>query len=108
MSKIKQKLLGLYFSVINSWPIWYGIRNRDARRKFLAAKPKLSAVQEQIVNTLKRDGIAFITLDEFFPGENMLQKLQADMENRTHVADKLRKKTARDSRDRTFVRQYVA
>ncbi len=79
MKSIQALALRLYFSVRNSWPVWHGLLNLDARRRFDAATPVLNDVQQRIVNDMSRDGIAFATIDELFPGENLLEKLQTYM-----------------------------
>lgn len=93
MNTFRKILLLVYFSIRNSWPVWYGILNRDARARYTNAKPILNAVQTRIAEDLSRDGIAFATIDELFPGEDLLSKLKADMDARGQVGDTLRKKT---------------
>lgn len=93
MKKVQEYLLHLYFTVRNSWPIWYGILNRDARLRFQTHIPELNTVQQRIQNDLARDGIAFSTLDELFPEENLLETLQQDMHTRGKIGGHQRKKT---------------
>ncbi len=51
--------------------------NKEGRAKFDANPPQLDAFQQNILDTVSSDGIAITHLDELFPNENMLEKLQA-------------------------------
>lgn len=92
MKMISDQLIHARASVRNSWPVWYGILNRPARNNFAANPPSLGAIQERIVRDMRENGIAFITLDELFPGEGLLAKLVADMQARDYGDDKSRRK----------------
>ncbi len=71
-----QLLLRAYFSVRNSWPIWYGVLNRGARTQFAQHTPSLNTIQTTILQNLERDGIAFTSLEQLFPGQQALETLQ--------------------------------
>jgi len=92
MNTLRNTALRAYFTVRNSWPVWYGILNADARRRFASHKPSLTETQQHVLTDLARGGIALTSLDALFPGENMLATLQADMQARHRTAEKLRKK----------------
>ncbi len=92
MKTLRDTALRLYFSVRNSWPVWHGILNRTARMHYERHAPDLSPVQQRVIDDLKRDGIAFTSLEELFPGENVLATLQADMEARGKMEGFHRKK----------------
>jgi hypothetical protein len=69
-------VLRAYFSIRNSWFVWYYVLNRRARALFAAHPPTLNSIQQRIVDEMRREGIAFSSLDELFPGENKLAELQ--------------------------------
>lgn len=81
MNSLKQQLIHAKSSITNAWPIWYGIRNRDARKLYEKHTPILSKTQRQIASQLLEDGIAFTTIDDLFPGEKLLPVLTKYMEN---------------------------
>lgn len=88
-----QRFLHYYFSIRNSYPVWFGILNYPARRFLAAHPPTLSESGSRILSTLKKDGIAFTSVDELFPGKGVLQTLQAYAKNTEHTAShKLKKK----------------
>ncbi len=93
MKNIRHSLLYPYFVIRNSWPVWFGILNRRARLLFASQPPVLNDVAKRIVTDVKRDGIAFATLEELFPGERMLEKLQNYMKEGDKLGHHLRKKT---------------
>ncbi len=70
-----------YFSVRNSWPVWYGILNRDARMHYHKSPPSLNTEGTRLLPELKRDGITVTTLDKLFPNENILESLQTWEQN---------------------------
>jgi hypothetical protein len=55
----------------------------------------MNAVQRKISDELSRDGIAFTTLDELFPGESMLATLLDDMNKRSLGGERTKKKYLR-------------
>lgn len=77
ITEIYQRLLGVYFSVRTSYPIWYHILNRVARRAFLENPPTLTELQKDLLKTLRRDGIAVTDLNTLFPNSSILSELQA-------------------------------
>lgn len=76
MSSPKTLARRTYFTLRNSWPVWYGILNRRARQHFGDHTPTLSPLQESILSDLQKDGIAFTSLDELFPNTELLNTLQ--------------------------------
>lgn len=75
MGYIRKQFLYIYYGIRNYWPVWTWL-NREGKRLFEKNKPVLNPVQQQIVDTLKTDGIAVTSLDELAPGENLLQVFQ--------------------------------
>lgn len=65
---------------------------------FNSHKPTLNATQNRILNSLKVDGIAITSLDDLFPGENMLSKLQS-------YASSLKPETAEQGK-KLFLQKY--
>ncbi len=92
MNTVRNLALRAFFTVRNSWFVWYTILNRDARNRYTANPPKLSPVQQRIVDDLKRDGIAFSSVEELFPGEDLLNKLQTYMHSLQKIDGHHRKK----------------
>lgn len=76
VTEIYQKILGAYFSVRTSYPVWYHILNRGARKVFLKNTPNLTGLQENLLATLRRDGIVVTDLQTLFPNTNTLSELQ--------------------------------
>lgn len=72
---MKKYLIHLYFKIRTWLPVWR-ILNYKSRHLYRKGKPALDDVQTRIVQDLKRDGIAVTSLEELFPGENLLEKLQ--------------------------------
>ncbi len=69
-----KKFLHYYFLARNSRPVW-NFLNRKGRHLLKANPRLLDNNSERIVSDLVRDGIAVTSLDELFPGENLLEKL---------------------------------
>nr|MDQ2933242.1 hypothetical protein [bacterium] len=69
-----KSILHFYFKIRNTKPIWE-LLNRKSRILFATNKPELTDVQKRLVTDIRRDGIAVTTLDELFPGQNMLGTL---------------------------------
>lgn len=89
---IKQFLLRAYFSVRTWWPLWFYILNRKGRKLFTGNSPKLDAHQQRILSDLERDGIATSSLDELFPGKNILSAMRAYATERESSAQPQTKK----------------
>lgn len=72
-------LLGIqaYFRLRALWPVWFYILNAKPRRLFRTSLPTLNPVQERLVKELRETGIAVTNLDELFPREELLPKLQS-------------------------------
>lgn len=92
MNTFRSWLLHVYFLVRNSWPIWYGILNRDPRKRYSNHRPVLNEVQARILDDLRRDGIAFSTIDDLFPREGLLPNLQSYMNAKGKIGGHHRKK----------------
>ncbi len=90
---MKKKLLHLFFAVRNSWPIWYYVLNARARFLYKHTPQTLSPLQSRILDDLQKDGIAFSSLDEFFPDEPVLETLQRWEKGHREEADAISKKT---------------
>lgn len=56
--------------------------NRESVEKFRQNPPRLNDVQQRILQDLQSDGIATTTLDELFPGQNVLKIFQDYAEKR--------------------------
>lgn len=76
MNTVRKKLLRLYFSIRNSWPIWYFLLNASARARYKSHIPILSPEAKRITQELARNGIAFSTLNALFPQEDILEQLE--------------------------------
>ncbi len=66
-----------YYIVRSFRPIWLNLVNRRAKKMYEAKAPVLDMVQARVVTDLKKDGFAVTSLDELFPGQNLLPKLRA-------------------------------
>ena len=84
---IKEALKKPYYVIKHNHALWFNIFNRTGRRLFLRHPLELSAVEKRIVSDLDSRGIAFTSLDELTPGENLLEKLDAYMATLDASAD---------------------
>ena len=66
----------LYYAIRNSRLVWFYILNRKSRGVYRKSCIKLSAVEKRVADDLKKNGIALASLEEFFPGENVLDTLK--------------------------------
>jgi len=66
-----------YYTLCESQGMWFFV-NRKNRAKYLADTHAVSALSVRISDDLTRDGIAFSSLEELFPGQDVLPKLQAE------------------------------
>lgn len=80
-------LLRPYYSIRNSWNFWYYILNYRARMLYKKHAPRLSPVQQRIVADMRKDGIAFSTLEELFPGKGVLRTLQEWTKEAKHAGE---------------------
>lgn len=55
--------------------MWFYLLNATPRNLFQKNNKQLSSIQQRIVKDLERDGIAVTSLEELFPGENVLDSL---------------------------------
>ena len=69
-----------FICTVRNWPWVWRFLNRRGRREWRMRVSQLNSIQQRIVDDLKRDGIAMTHIDELFPGENMLSKLQGYMQ----------------------------
>lgn len=63
-----------YYRAINTLPLWLAL-NRKAislKKKF---PPTLDLISQRVFLDLKKNGIAFVHIDELFPNQNIFQKL---------------------------------
>jgi len=82
---MKKRLIPIYerfvrpiiYRIREWWPLWFHILNREPRKLFAAHPISLDSLQSKIVATLKSDGIATISLNELFPGQELLEILRA-------------------------------
>src|SRR3989344_904416 len=86
-ARIRRKIRHTYGkTVITSYrrivaqPFFMNLKNRRAKKAYALQKHELSDVQQKILSDLERDGLAFVHLDELFPGENVLPTLQTFVE----------------------------
>ena len=96
--KTYQLLLRIYFSIRNSWPVWYGILNRDARAKQAEKPLALSTETARIVRELRSEGIATTTLDTLLPNNPLVKELLQWTSVHAPVEDTVGKKK--------FLREY--
>lgn len=72
---INRNLFKVYARVkypVSAWKFF----NRESVKKFTATPPQLNDVQSRILRDLQKTGIATTTLDELFPGEEVLKTFQ--------------------------------
>lgn len=65
-----------YAMIRHLYPVWFYISNRESRKLYHQNRVLLNPVCQRIAREFKDRGIAFSHLDELFPGERMLEKLQ--------------------------------
>ncbi len=70
------RVLRPYYILQGTWPVWFNIVNRKARKLYEENKKPLDTAQQRVVGELKENGIAITHLDELFPGQNLLPQLQ--------------------------------
>lgn len=73
---MRKSALGIYFSIRTWWPLWFYILNLSARQKLRQYPISLDSLQLRILEDLRRDGISVTSLEELFPDENRLSKMQ--------------------------------
>lgn len=74
---LRKWLLQPYFALRYAWPVWWSVLNREARRLYVAHPPTFTPLQERLVLSLQRTGLAETTLDELFNDTELLGRLQA-------------------------------
>ncbi len=88
-------ILYLYYSIRASRPVLRLIDSKGIKL-YTANQPKLNEAQRRIADDLKKNGVAFTHIDELFPEENLLPKLQE------YTASKL--KSAQTGRKKKFLK----
>ncbi|QLC22271.1 hypothetical protein HFP51_08840 [Parasphingopyxis sp. CP4] len=73
----KHALLMEWYRRRQTEPFWSETLNKDSRRVWEAANPNLETAELRIVDDLARDGIALSSLEELFPGQGALARIQA-------------------------------
>ena len=70
----------IYFRVRAFYPVWFYWFNRKNRllyrQWYVKSKPQIDATGRRVINDLKRDGIAVVSLDALFPGRNLFEGLK--------------------------------
>lgn len=64
-----------YHAIRRAWPIWFYILNREARRVYRENVRALNDIQKNVVERLKKDGIATVSLAQLFPEYSWHQEL---------------------------------
>lgn len=70
------RFLRPYYFFRHYFPFWRIVLNRDGRKLYEADQSPLDDLQKKIIGDLHEDGIAVTHLDDLFPGQNLLLKLQ--------------------------------
>ena len=65
-----------YYLLKSNWFVWLNIANALPRAQFFSHKKSLTLLQKRLVEKVEKDGITVTTLDELFPGEDLLSTLQ--------------------------------
>ena len=71
------RVLRPYYGFRHYLPFWKNVLNKNPKKLYGADSANLDDVQRRIVAELKQNGIAATSLDELFPGQNLLPKLKA-------------------------------
>lgn len=77
MDVVTQRMGRLWFLLRAQWIVWYYILNRNNRRIYRKEKRPLDMREQEVVNDLKKYGIATIHLDDLFPGERVFETCKA-------------------------------
>jgi len=96
---IKEALLYLFRAIWMSWPVWFLISNHRGRGLFARQTPTLSTIQQRIVDSLKKEGIATTHIDELFPNHELLAELQT-------YATELRPFAEQKTNKKPFILEY--
>jgi len=65
-------------------PLVWEFMNRDGIALYKETAHELDEVQQRVVKSLNKDGIAFVHLDELFPGEDVFAGLLEEFDRRKH------------------------
>ncbi len=71
------RVLRPYYIFRHYFPFWKNILNKKAAALYRTSEPRFDEVQKRLIAELKENGIAITHLDELFPGQDLLPKLQA-------------------------------
>ncbi len=69
------KLVRSYFKMRTKLPVWLWL-NKKAIKLFNKNSPRIDETQKRIIDDLTKNGIAVTHVDELWPGENKLARLQ--------------------------------
>src|SRR3989344_5713225 len=75
--KTLYRILRPYYAFRHHLPFWKNVLNKEGQALYRTSEPKPDEVQKRMIAELKENGIAVTHLDELFPGQNLLPKLQA-------------------------------
>ena len=68
LRSVKDTMFRTYCRTRNKRPIWYHVLNRESKNLWRAHKPVIPDMRaSEIISSLKRDGIAVTSLQDFFP-----------------------------------------
>ena len=74
LAKIRSPLLSLYALIRKSPPVWT-ILNKTGKSLFNKNLPDLDDLQKSVLDKLMLNGIAFTSLDQLFPGQDILSDI---------------------------------
>ena len=76
-----RSFLIIYFRIRAFYPVWFYWLNRKNRllyrQWYVKSKLQIDATGRRVINDLKRDGIAVISLDQLFPGRPIFKGLKS-------------------------------
>lgn len=75
LAKLRSPILSTYALFRKSPPMW-NLLNRSGNKLFKKHSPKLDELQNDILNNLMANGIAYSSLDELFPGKEKIPRLK--------------------------------
>lgn len=90
---IKDAIKKPYFLLKHNHTLWFNAFNRGGRQLFEQHEPKLEGANQRVVSELRQKGIAFSSLDELFPGTNMLETVQSFVQTLDTDSDHTHKKS---------------
>ncbi len=60
----------------SSWPVWFYFLNREPRTLWRKKQPSLSSIQKKVLGNLKTDGLAIVSVNEFFESDSLFVTLR--------------------------------